>query len=170
MLACRRQATPYTPVWIMRQAGRYLEDYRRIRNKVSFLELCKTPELAAEVTLLAAERLKVDAAILFSDILLIVEPMGLGLEYSSEGGPSIQGRVATAEDVDALNEIEPAESLAYVFNAVRTIRHSLDPRDRMYPTSRSSRSQTPTVREALTMSLMWARRSGTSSLSPMRAR
>ncbi len=126
--ACRREPSSVTPVWIMRQAGRYLEEYRRIRQKVSFMELCKTPELAAEVTLLAAERLRVDAAILFSDILLIVEPMGFSLEYGSEGGPSITGRVTTADEVDRLSEIEPAESLAFVFDAVRLIRNSLDAR------------------------------------------
>lgn len=126
--ACRREPTPATPVWIMRQAGRYLQEYRQIRNKVPFLELCKTPELAAEVTLAATQRLGVDAAILFSDLLLIVEPMGLGLEYDAESGPSISGAVATGRDVDALREIEPEETLGFVFDAVRLIRHSLDPK------------------------------------------
>lgn len=126
--ACRREPTPVTPVWIMRQAGRYLKEYRAVRNKVTFLELCKSPDLAAEVTLAAADRLKTDAAILFSDILLIVEPMGLGLEYGAGNGPAITGQVASSADIDALREIDPEESLGFVFEAVRLIRHSLDPR------------------------------------------
>src|SRR5438552_6084525 len=91
--ACRREPVPVTPVWIMRQAGRYLKEYREIRQRVSFLELCKSKELAAEVAVAAAERLKVDAAILFSDLLLILEPMGLELEYGPENGPTVSGRV-----------------------------------------------------------------------------
>ena len=75
--ACRRESVPYTPVWLMRQAGRYMPEYRQIRAKVPFLELCKTPDLAAEVTVTAVERLGVDAAIIFADILLILEPMGM---------------------------------------------------------------------------------------------
>src|SRR5918911_42695 len=85
--ACRRQPTPYTPVWLMRQAGRYMLEYRALREKVPFLTLCKTPELAAQVTVEAVERLGVDAAIIFADILLIVEPMGVGLEFSQGDGP-----------------------------------------------------------------------------------
>src|SRR5882724_2805137 len=80
--ACRREPTDVTPVWLMRQAGRYMPEYREVRSKVSFLELCKNPALATEVTVTAAERLGVDAAILFADILLIIEPMGLQLEFS----------------------------------------------------------------------------------------
>src|SRR4051812_3503508 len=81
MRACRREPVPYTPVWLMRQAGRYMREYREVRDRVSFLELCKTPDLAAEVTVTAAERLGVDAAIIFADILLIIEPMGIDLEF-----------------------------------------------------------------------------------------
>ncbi len=125
--ACRREPTPVTPVWLMRQAGRYMKEYREIRAKVPFLELCKNKELVAEVTVMAVEKLKADAAILFSDILLVVEPMGLGLEYRSEDGPVISGQVATAADVDRLAEIEPAESLQFVFDAVRLTRAALDP-------------------------------------------
>lgn len=124
--ACRREKTDVTPVWLMRQAGRYMKSYRNIRNKVSFLELCKTKELAAEVTLAAVEQLKADAAIIFSDILLIVEPMGLGLQYTSGDGPSIAGRVGDAAAVDRLAEIEPAESLSFVFDAVRLTRRALN--------------------------------------------
>jgi len=117
-----------TPVWIMRQAGRYLKEYREIRQRVSFPELCKSKELAAEVAISAVERLKADAAILFSDLLLILEPMGLELEYGSENGPTVAGRVASAADVDRIPEIEPAESLRYVMDAVRLTRQNLDPK------------------------------------------
>ena len=81
MRACRREPVPYTPIWLMRQAGRYMQEYRDVRARMSFLELCKNPSLAAEVTVTAAEKLGVDAAIIFADILLIVEPMGLQLEF-----------------------------------------------------------------------------------------
>src|SRR5438105_9228832 len=86
MRACRREPVPYTPVWLMRQAGRYMSEYREVRARHSFLELCKNPDLVAEVTVTAAERIRADAAILFADILLIVEPLGLGLEYSKGDG------------------------------------------------------------------------------------
>lgn len=125
--ACRREKTPFTPVWLMRQAGRYLPEYRKIRNKVSFIELCRNPELACEAAVTACERLKADAAILFSDILLIVEPLGLALEYSKEDGPVITGQVSAAKDVDALREINPAESLSFVWDAVRLTRACLKP-------------------------------------------
>ncbi len=124
--ACRREKAPFTPVWLMRQAGRYLPEYRKIRNKVSFIELCRTPELACEAAVTACERLKADAAILFSDILLIVEPLGLELEYSKDDGPVITGKVSVAKDVEALREIEPQESLSYVFDAVRLTRACLN--------------------------------------------
>ena len=86
-----------TPVWLMRQAGRYMAEYRAIRAKVSFLELCKRPELAAEVTVFAAERLGVDAAILFADILLILEPLGLDLEFAKGEGPVIHNPIRIGE-------------------------------------------------------------------------
>lgn len=126
--ACRREATPVTPVWLMRQAGRYLKEYRDIRNKVSFLELCKRKELVAEVTIAAVERIKADAAIIFSDILLIVEPMGLTLDYGLEEGPAISGQVETAADIDRLSEIEVTESLGCVFDGIRLTRAALDPK------------------------------------------
>lgn len=126
--ACRREPTPYTPIWLMRQAGRYMQEYRELRAQVPFITLCKTPELAAEAAVTAAERLGVDAAILFSDILLIIEPMGLGLEYVHGEGPSIARIVSGPEDVDRLREVDPGESLAYVFEAVRRTRAGLDPR------------------------------------------
>src|SRR2546430_14501519 len=105
--ACRREPTPYTPVWLMRQAGRYMPEYRALREKVPFLTLCKSPDLAAQVTVAAVERLGVDAAILFADILLIVEPMGVGLEFSKGEGPVIHHPVRSGSDVDRLVESLP---------------------------------------------------------------
>ena len=94
--ACRREPTDVTPIWLMRQAGRYMPEYRDVRRRSSFLELCKDPELATEVTVTAAERLGVDAAILFADILLILEPMGFDLEFSKGEGPVIHNPVREA--------------------------------------------------------------------------
>jgi len=125
--ACKRQPVPVTPVWLMRQAGRYMRRYRKIRDRVPFLELCKNPTLAAEVAVCAWEYLKADAAILFSDLLLIVEPMGLSLDYLAEEGPAVVG-FGSFGDIDRLKEIEPAESLAFVFEAVRLTRAALDPK------------------------------------------
>src|SRR3954451_17834990 len=102
LLAARRQPTPFTPVWLMRQAGRYMPEYRAIRARHSFLELCKTPETAAEVTLQPVERLGVDAAILFADILLIVEPLGVGLTFGAGEGPAITRPVRSDADVARL--------------------------------------------------------------------
>lgn len=128
MRACRRLPTPYTPVWLMRQAGRYMQEYREVRARVPFIDLCKTPDLAAEVTVTAAERIGADAAIIFSDILLIVEPMGLGLEYTRGEGPSISRVVRGSEDVDRLVEVDPTASLDFVFDAIRATRAALSPR------------------------------------------
>ncbi len=127
MRACRREPTPYTPVWLMRQAGRYMREYREVRARTSFLELCKTPDLAAEVTVTAAERLKVDAAIIFADILLIIEPMGLDLEFAKGEGPVIHNPVRAAADVERLREVETIESLEYVMQAIRATRRALKP-------------------------------------------
>src|SRR5262244_3757226 len=99
----------------MRQAGRYMGEYREVRARTTFLELCKTPELAAEVTVTAAERLGVDAAIIFADILLILEPMGLELEFSQGDGPVIHNPIRSAADVDRLREVEDVGSLDFVF-------------------------------------------------------
>jgi uroporphyrinogen decarboxylase len=123
--ACRRQPTPYTPVWLMRQAGRYMPQYRALREKVPFLTLCKTPDLAAQVTVEAVERLGVDAAIIFADILLIVEPMGVGLEFSKGEGPVIHHPVRSGADVDRLSERPPLETVPFVFEAVRKARAGL---------------------------------------------
>jgi uroporphyrinogen decarboxylase len=111
----------------MRQAGRYMQDYREVRARVSFLELCKTPSLAAEVTVTAAERLGVDAAIIFADILLIIEPMGLQLEFSKGEGPVIHNPVRSIADVDRLHELESVEPLNFVMDAIRIARDALRP-------------------------------------------
>jgi uroporphyrinogen decarboxylase len=127
MRACRREPVPYTPVWLMRQAGRYMPEYREVRARHSFLELCKKPEVAAEVTVYAAHRLNVDAAIIFADILLIVEPMGLELEFAKGEGPVIHNPVRDARDVERLREVEDASALGYVYEAIRITRRELRP-------------------------------------------
>ena len=119
LAACRREGTPYTPVWLMRQAGRYMEEYRKLRGQYDFLELCKRPDLAAEITVTPVERLGVDAAILFADILLLLEPMGVGLEYSKGDGPVIHNPVRSRTNVEQLEEFEPEQTLPFVFEAVR---------------------------------------------------
>lgn len=125
--ACHRERADHTPIWLMRQAGRYQREYREIREKVSFLELCKTPELAAQVTVMAVEQLGVDAAIIFADILLIVEPMGAGLAFNKGEGPSIARPVRGGQDVDCLKEVDVGESLSFVFDAIRITRRELRP-------------------------------------------
>jgi uroporphyrinogen decarboxylase len=128
LAACRREAVPYTPVWLMRQAGRYMKDYRTLRAQYGFLELCKKPDLAAEITVTPVERLKVDAAILFADILLILEPMGVGLEYSKGDGPLIHRPVRSGKDLDALKDFDPEKELSFVYEAVKKTRAALDDR------------------------------------------
>jgi len=125
MKAVRREAADTTPVWIMRQAGRYLPEYMAIRNKVTFMELCKTPELACEVTVSARNILGVDAAILFADLLPILEPMGIDLEYQKGEGPVIHNPIHTGRDVDRLQSLESMDSVDYVFQAIRLIRRAL---------------------------------------------
>jgi uroporphyrinogen decarboxylase len=126
LAACRREPVPYTPVWLMRQAGRYQPEYRAIRQRLSFLELCHDPDACAEVTVMAVEQLGVDAAIIFADILLVLEPMGVGLEFAKGDGPVIHRPVRTAADVDGLAEVDPG-SLAFVAEAVRRARAALRP-------------------------------------------
>ncbi len=125
--ACRGEATDVTPIWLMRQAGRYMQEYRDIRAKTTFLGLCKTPELAAQVTLDAQRILGVDAAILFADLLPILEPMGLKLTYEEGEGPKIHNPVRTGADVDALATPDPRESMPFVGEAIRIIRRELPP-------------------------------------------
>ena len=123
--AARRERTPYTPIWLMRQAGRYMAEYRAIRGRYSFLELCKRPDAAAEVTLQPVDRLGVDGAILFADILLIVEPLGVGLEFAKGEGPVIHRPVRTVTDVERLAPIDVDSSLGFVFETVRTVVRAL---------------------------------------------
>lgn len=125
MKAVRREPTETTPLWIMRQAGRYLPEYMAVRSKVTFMELCKTPELACEVTVSAREVLGVDAAILFADLLPILEPMGIDLEYQKGEGPVIHNPIHTGRDVDRLRALETMDSVDYVFKAIRMIRRAL---------------------------------------------
>ena len=123
--ALLREPTPYTPIWIMRQAGRYLPEYNATRKKAgSFLALAQTPELACEVTLQPLERFALDAAILFSDILTVPDAMGLGLYFVEGEGPKFERPVRTEADVARL-EVPPMERLRYVFDAVALIRRSL---------------------------------------------
>jgi uroporphyrinogen decarboxylase len=125
MKAVRREATDTTPLWIMRQAGRYLPEYMAVRSKVTFMELCKTPELACEVTISARQVLGVDAAILFADLLPILEPMGLNLEYQKGEGPVIHNPIHTGRDVDRIRALDAMDSVDYVFQAIRMIRRAL---------------------------------------------
>jgi uroporphyrinogen decarboxylase len=127
MRACRREPTRHTPIWLMRQAGRYMREYREVREKTTFLELCKNPALAAEVTVTAVERLGVDAAIIFADILLILEPLGIELEFAKGEGPVIHNPVRTGQDVDRLRELEDANALQFVYEAIAQTRSALKP-------------------------------------------
>ena len=122
--ACRSQRVDATPVWFMRQAGRYMAEYRELRRSHSILALAKTPELACEVTLQPLRVLSVDAAILFADILLIVEPLGLKLRFAP--GPVIDNPVRTEADVRRLRDAGAADGLSFVYDAVRLIRREID--------------------------------------------
>ena len=118
--ACRSQSVDATPIWLMRQAGRYMAEYRAVRKEHSILEICKTPSLAAEVTITAAEKLGVDAAIIFADLLLPLEVMGLPFRFAAGEGPVIERPVRTGKDVDALKTHRTAE-LGYVAESVRRV-------------------------------------------------
>ncbi|MFZ0430761.1 MAG: uroporphyrinogen decarboxylase family protein, partial [Acidobacteriota bacterium] len=125
--ACRRLPVDRTPVWFMRQAGRYMEEYRRLREKHSMLELCRQPELAAEVTLQPIRRFDLDAAIIFADILLPLPPMGVDFEFAAGEGPQIHSPLRTYEDAVRLRPIEAEESLGFVLEAIRRVRAVLSP-------------------------------------------
>jgi uroporphyrinogen decarboxylase len=128
LAACRRQPVPRTPVWFMRQAGRYMPEYRAARAQQSILEICHRPKLVAQISLQPMERLGVDAAIVFADILLPFEPLGLGLSYAAEGGPKIWRPIRRAADVEKLAPVDPAIDLGYVLEGVRQTRAALDER------------------------------------------
>lgn len=124
--ACRREPADVTPVWFMRQAGRYMPEYRAIRERHSLLEICYQPELAAEVTLQPVRALGVDAAILFADILLPVIPLGLGLEFAKGEGPVIGKPVRSMADVEAMRPVHAESDLGYVMEAIRILRGELN--------------------------------------------
>jgi uroporphyrinogen decarboxylase len=124
--ACRREPVDATPIWFMRQAGRYMPEYRAIRAKYTLLEICKNAELATEVTLQPVKAHGVDAAILFADILLPLEPMGAPFEFAKGEGPVIHHPVRDRKAVDALRVIDPEEGLGYVLDAIKMIRKELD--------------------------------------------
>ncbi len=119
--ACRGEKTAYTPVWLMRQAGRYLPQYQKVRSRVDFLTLCKTPELAAEVTIQPVDILHVDVAILFSDILIPLEPMGMKLEFSESKGPVLSDPIRSAAAVSRLRSIRAEEDVPFVTDAIRIL-------------------------------------------------
>lgn len=122
--ACKRQRVERTPVWMMRQAGRYLPEYRAVRAKSDFLTMCKTPELATEVTLQPVDLIGVDAAIIFSDILVIPEAMGMHLEMVESRGPQLHDPIRTREQVESLKVVDPEKKLKYVTDALAmTKRH-----------------------------------------------
>jgi uroporphyrinogen decarboxylase len=124
--ACRREQVDCTPAWFMRQAGRYMAEYRAIRAKHTLLEICAQPELAAEVTLQPIRAFNMDAAILFADILLPLMPMGIDLEFAKGEGPVIHNPIGSRADVEALRKVDPHESLAHVLEAVKLVRRELD--------------------------------------------
>ncbi len=127
--ALMRQPVDVTPVWMMRQAGRYLPEYRASRSRAgSFMDLCTSPEMACEVTLQPLERYPLDAAIIFSDILTIPDAMGLGLYFEEGEGPRFRKTVRTAADVDNLPELKVEDDLGYVMSAVSTVRRELNGR------------------------------------------
>ena len=128
MRACRRQPTEYTPVWLMRQAGRYMKEYRKIRRKFSFLDLCKSPDLAAEITLLPVQKLGIDAAIMFADILLPLEGMGIHLEFTKGGGPVIRDPIGNEANIEQLRIIDPEEHVPFLLKAIEIVRRELKER------------------------------------------
>ncbi|MBU2604109.1 MAG: uroporphyrinogen decarboxylase [Actinobacteria bacterium] len=124
--ACRREQVDCTPVWMMRQAGRYLEEYRALRAQHSFLEMCRTPELAAEVTIQPLRRFELDAAIIFADILLPLPGMGIDLEFAQGEGPVIGNPVRSAADIDALRPLTPERDVPFLAEAIKMVRREIE--------------------------------------------
>ena len=122
--ACRNQNTDYTPMWIMRQAGRYQPEYRKIREKYSLVEICHHPEICAEVTILPVEQLKVDAAILFSDIMIPLDPMGIKFEIKENVGPVIDNPIKNRQDVERISEID-LDKIDFVRKTVQILKQEL---------------------------------------------
>lgn len=125
--ACQGKPTPHTPIWLMRQAGRYMKEYRDIRAKVSFLELCRSPELVCEVTTFACRKINADAAIIFADILLIAEAIGFNLEFAKDHGPRIHNPLRSDKDLSTIDASGIPEKLKYVFDAIALTRKELEP-------------------------------------------
>lgn len=126
--ACAGKATSHTPIWLMRQAGRYMKEYRDLRAKVSFLELCRSPELVCEVTTHACRTIQADAAIIFADILLIAEALGFQLEFAKNHGPVIHNPFRSEDDLKILQLDHIHEKLSYVFDAISLTRKELEPK------------------------------------------
>jgi len=126
--ACRREPVDATPVWFMRQAGRYMPEYRAIRARHTLLDICRQPELAAQVTLQPVDRIDVDAAILFSDLLLLLAPMGIPFDFVKGEGPVIERPVRSADDVDHLRQFEPRDELSHVLETITLVRKELEGR------------------------------------------
>jgi len=124
--ACRREPAAYTPIWLMRQAGRYMKEYRSLRKKYSFLEMCKNPEIATQVTLQPIKRFKLDAAIIFSDILIPLEPMGVEFEFAKGEGPVFHHPIRELKDIEKLRVIEPDEEIPFLMDAIRMVRKELE--------------------------------------------
>jgi len=120
------QPTPYTPIWLMRQAGRYLKEYRMLRRKYSFLEMCKNAEIAAQATLQPIEKFRLDAAIIFSDILIPLEPMGVAFDFSKGEGPVFRHPVREMKDIEKLRVIHPEEEFPFLMKAIRIVRKELE--------------------------------------------
>lgn len=123
--ALKREPVPYTPIWLMRQAGRYLPEYRKVREQYSFLEMCRTPEVAAEITLQPLRRFELDAAILFSDILIPLPPMGIEVEFVESKGPVITNPVRTVEDIKKVRVMSGDEDTPFVGQAIKIIKEEL---------------------------------------------
>jgi len=128
MKACSMVKADCTPVWLMRQAGRYMKQYRDIRDKYSLMEMFKNPELAATVTLQPIRAFAVDAAIIFADILLPLEPMGIGVDFAEGRGPVIKKPVRTTSDVNLLRIVEPESDLGFVLESLKLVRQEIDGR------------------------------------------
>jgi uroporphyrinogen decarboxylase len=123
--ACRREPVDATPVWFMRQAGRYMAEYRAIRARHSLLEICRQPDLATEVTLQPIRRIDLDAAIIFSDLLLPLEPMGLPFDFVKGEGPQLERPISGTDDIDRLRRFEPRDALGHVLDAIRQTQREL---------------------------------------------
>ena len=128
--ACLGKPVDATPVWLMRQAGRYLPEYRALREKLSFIELCRRPDVAAEITLQPLARFDLDAAIIFADILLPLEGMGIGFHFDERDGPVIEHTVRSAADLEGVHVGAPRTDIPYVYEALRLVRASLPARCR----------------------------------------